>query len=137
MGHTKPIVLVVDDDPILGASVAALIEGGLGCAVVVARDGISGETEWRAAGERIGLVICDLNMPDRDGVEFLDLMAKSGPKVPVVIVSGAISPVIKAAELLAKARGLEVLATLGKPVDLPALLEIARGAIENRPPASG
>lgn len=64
------------------------------------------------------LILCDLNMPGRDGVETLRLFAERQVKCPIFIVSGADPKVLKAAQELGKGRGLRVAGTLRKPFDL-------------------
>lgn len=76
-------------------------------------------------GERFDVVLCDLQMPGVDGVQVLRALAEASCGSDVVLVSGEEPSVLKAAERLARARGLRVLGSLSKPVepeDLRALL---------------
>lgn len=58
------------------------------------------------------LLICDLSMPDLDGIEFLQAAATAGFQGSVMLLSGMDSGVRRAAERLARAHGLKVLSTL-------------------------
>jgi EAL domain-containing protein (putative c-di-GMP-specific phosphodiesterase class I) len=72
------------------------------------------------------LICCDLNMPGRDGVETMRLLAERRIRTPILIMSGADSKIIKAAQELGKSRGLAVAGILQKPFGL----EDVRQALE-------
>ena len=70
----------------------------------------------RLAGERPGLLICDLSMPDMDGIEFMRAAAEAGFQGSVMLLSGMDAGVRRAAERLARANGLNVLGAWQKPI---------------------
>ena len=59
----------------------------------------------------IDLFICDLVMPEREGVETIRAIHRDHPELPVIAISGAFG-----AELLGTATRLGVQATLRKPI---------------------
>ena len=61
--------------------------------------------------------------------EMLAVLAQHAVDAPVVIVSGAAGPILKAAVMLARARGLNVLGALGKPVERGQLRSLIEGAM--------
>lgn len=67
------------------------------------------------------LLICDLSIPDTDGIEFLDKVALLEYKGGVILHSGMDHGVIRAAGLLAKRHGLNVLGSYQKPMDMDSL----------------
>lgn len=62
------------------------------------------------------IIICDLNIPGMDGINFLRLAAESGYRGGIIILSGADRSVMKAAENLVRAYGLHLLGSLRKPL---------------------
>lgn len=68
------------------------------------------------ANQSIDLLICDLEMPDLDGIELLHQIAKLNSTVKVIIVSGRELNLISSVELMAKSDGLNVLGSMQKPI---------------------
>jgi two-component system cell cycle sensor histidine kinase/response regulator CckA len=81
-------ILVVDDDPNIRAVVTRTLVG-CGHSVYVARDV---EDAFRTAqlpgGERIGLLITDLIMPDMDGRNLAQWMTGAYPDIKILFMSG-------------------------------------------------
>ncbi|MBC7685250.1 MAG: response regulator [Bdellovibrionales bacterium] len=75
--------------------------------------------------EQPHLLICDLSMPDMDGIEFMHAAADAHFKGSVMLLSGMDEGVRRAAERLARAHGLKVLGTYKKPISAEEL----RGAL--------
>lgn len=67
------------------------------------------------------VLICDLEMPDVDGIELINLLARQQTRAAVLIVSGREQSLLSAVELMARTEGLQVLGALRKPVDATAL----------------
>ncbi|MES2319586.1 MAG: response regulator [Pseudomonadota bacterium] len=68
------------------------------------------------ASEAPAVLVCDLSMPDMDGIEFMHAAAAAGFKGGVVLLSGMDSGVRRSAERLARAHGLHVLGAFKKPI---------------------
>lgn len=68
-GASEVKVLVVDDQPMIVEELCEYFESaGYGC---VPANSTAQALERYAADEAIGLVVCDLHMPDQDGVELV------------------------------------------------------------------
>lgn len=81
------------------------------------------------AGAR-SLLVCDLNMPDMDGVEFIKAIAKRKFAGAVLILSGADATVRGAAAHLALAYGINLVGTFEKPLALDRLAAALDAALE-------
>jgi signal transduction histidine kinase len=88
--HVDPVppcrVLVVDDDSLVCASTAAMLEDA-GHAVIEASSG-QRALDALHAGAKVDLVITDQAMPAMTGLELAGLIAQSWPGLPVILASG-------------------------------------------------
>ena len=109
-------VLLVDDDPIFMEMAASLLSSQRGATVLRAHNGKEALRQIDSSAEAISLIVCDLNMPEADGVEVLLELGRRRVETPIVLITGAVPAVVKSAEILARAHGLNVLNLLIKPV---------------------
>ena len=114
-------VLVVDDDPIHCEIVGSTLRQWTGAQVIVAANGKALLQIVEERGGDIDLILCDLNMPEFDGIEFIMHLSRKKLPCALVIVSGARPEIVKAADRLAFALGLNYKGFLSKPVDFKAL----------------
>jgi CheY-like chemotaxis protein len=121
---TKPAnpadVLVVDDEADIRDCLAALLKRDHH-SVATAADGAQA-LEYLRRHPRPRLILLDLAMPGMDGWDFLHARQRRPRlrRVPVVVFSAA------PADLAPEALALGVAAVFQKPIDLPAVLEVAR-----------
>lgn len=78
-------ILVVDDEPGIRELLALMLEGA-GHTVVAAEDGMQAPKLLEA--HKIDVVITDLLMPERDGLEFITEVRKQHPEVKIIAMSG-------------------------------------------------
>ncbi|PWR24767.1 response regulator [Zavarzinia aquatilis] len=80
---TEPVVLIVEDDAAVRRVLRATIEAQ-GCRVIEAATGA--DALRRMAGERPDLVLLDLGLPDRDGLELIREW-RGWSAVPILVLS--------------------------------------------------
>lgn len=115
-------ILVVDDERAL----LDLMERALGKRGHEVETYMDGDSAVEAIeADDFDLVMSDLRMPGKNGIEVLAAAKKKRSTLPVIIVSGALE-----AEDRARAEALGVYMVLHKPVDLAYLMTIVEAAIE-------
>ena len=78
-------ILIVDDEPGIRELLSMILEAA-GHSVIAAEDGI--EAPKVMASREINVVITDLLMPERDGLEFITEIRAKYPKVKIIEMSG-------------------------------------------------
>jgi EAL domain-containing protein (putative c-di-GMP-specific phosphodiesterase class I) len=68
--------------------------------------------------EHDAILVLDLNMPDIDGIEVIRRLSTMSAPPALILMSGHDSGVLHAAEKLGRAQGLEIIAYIGKPINL-------------------
>lgn len=86
MHKTSATLLIIDDDDVVRASLAAYLEDS-GFNVLQACNGAQGLEVFQR--ECPDLVICDLRMPQVDGLELIRRINELDAQTPVIVVSGA------------------------------------------------
>jgi DNA-binding response OmpR family regulator len=109
-------ILLIDDDNALREVLAmALTEAGH--VVTQARDGKEGVDLFRM--EPAELIITDLIMPGREGIETIMMLRREQPELPVIAISGGMT---NSAFYLKLAAGLGARRTLAKPFAIAELV---------------
>jgi signal transduction histidine kinase/CheY-like chemotaxis protein len=107
--------LLVDDEAAVGIAARHVLDH-LGFDVVLHRNPLHAFEEFRAGPDRFALLVTDLSMPERTGVELVRDVRRHRPDLPVVLMTGF----ARGAETQA-ALGFPRLAILEKPFSLAAL----------------
>ena len=79
-------ILVVDDDPLAAAMVAAVLEG-LGHSVLQAENAIDAAEQLNAHSD-IALVVSDMNMPMVSGIDLFRELRAQGNLMPFILLTG-------------------------------------------------
>ena len=124
-----PRILLIDDDALLRRMLRLTLES-LGHTVDEAADGDEGLARFGA--EPPDLVLTDLIMPGKEGMETIIELRRDYPDVKVIAMSGGRSGVI---EFLKAARLLGAAAILQKPFTTEVLAAAIATALA--PPAAG
>jgi PAS domain S-box-containing protein len=114
-------VLVVDDESHVRTLFQKILAGG-GYKVQIAKDGNQGLRMVRA--QRFDLVVVDLVMPEREGIDIIQTVHKEQPDLKIIAVSGAFG-----GGFLNVAKLLGANMALAKPVESGKLLEAVRDVL--------
>ena len=119
-------VLVVDDHDFQRRTATALL-GRLGVgSLAEARDGTDA-LDLLARSAPPDVIVCDIDMPGMDGVEFIRHVAERRFASAVVIASGLERKVLQAVEAIGEGYGLQVLGAVEKPLTARRLAELLGG----------
>jgi len=116
-------VLIVDDEEGIRRSLAAIL-GDEGFATRSARDGDAALSDLRENGAP-GVVLLDVAMPGRDGVEVLEELRATWPDLPVVMMSGH-----GTVETAVRATRLGAFDFIEKPLSIDKVLVTIQRALE-------
>ena len=111
-------ILIIDDDNQFRTMLRKMIERN-GHEVVEASDGKEGIKRYRK--NPTDLIITDLIMPEKDGIETIQELKKDFPDIKIIAISGGgrLGP----QDYLHIAKMLGAKRTLTKPIELPELLK--------------
>ncbi|WP_263081834.1 EAL domain-containing response regulator [Endozoicomonas sp. Mp262] len=108
-------VLVVEDHELLSKIlIQALTRAGID-KIALATNGLEALNIIQS-GTPVNLIICDLDMPTMDGIEFINHVGTHGSDVSIIISSSLDPALIRTVEDMAASHGLDVLGTLPKPI---------------------
>lgn len=108
-------VMVVDDDPVVLMQMQQMLAGIGVREVLTARDGAQAIQRIGDSNLPLDVVVCDLNMPEMDGVEMIRRFGQSGFRGALVLMSGADEQLLATVGNLAQLQGLTVLGQVQKP----------------------
>jgi CheY-like chemotaxis protein len=119
----KPLrVMLVDDDGIFRNFVRQGLEELPGVVVLEAGNGHEACRLLQAGGDDFALIVCDVYMPDMDGIELLDFLANRNYQGKLTMVSGGDLTVLQIARTFAVQSGLQLVGAFPKESVTPALL---------------
>ncbi len=121
---TMQSVLVVDDDDFTQDLFQGMLEQWGIKQIHLAGNGRSALRQMAAMEKAPDLLICDVFMPDMDGIEFLDVLAEQKFAGAIVLVSGMNMDMMVVARDVALANGLRVLGAFVKPVKADVLADV-------------
>jgi DNA-binding response OmpR family regulator len=116
-----PSLIIIEDDEIFGGLLSEVATfAGFEASVVSNTQQFS-----EAYAKQIpDLLTLDISMPDADGFEMIDELVKLECQSKIIIVSGHDEAIMKSAETYAMAKGLNILATLRKPIEVEVFEEL-------------
>ena len=117
-------ILVVDDDEAVRFTLRLMLERS-NYTVEEAANGNTGLAKFREAS--YDLVITDVFMPEKDGIELVQEIKKEAPNAKIVFISGNADQQKLYSRVTAL---LKADATLQKPFSMKALLDTVRNVLE-------
>ncbi len=115
-------LLVVEDDDLQRQKVTALLRSLGAASISEAANGREALARLRGAGDRaIDVALCDLNMPEMDGMEFLRHLAQEPHRPAIVLMSTMDRKLLASVGRMTTLYGIGLLGTIEKPVDLAQL----------------
>ncbi len=117
-------ILVIDDERSIRNALKEILEYEK-FEVELAENGIEGLEKFNA--NHFDVVLCDIKMPEMDGIEVLELIFESGKDVQVIMISGH-GNVENAVEAIKKG----AFDFIEKPLDLNRLLITVRNALDRK-----
>src|SRR5258706_11867270 len=126
--------MVLDDDP----DMCALVVHAATSAGYQALSSTSFKGFTAGLTPDTSVVVLDLMMPEVDGIQVLRYLSSRNYASDIILISGYDKKVLKVAGQLAEALGLNIRASMQKPVTLDSLREILarRGAARQNSSAS-
>src|SRR5437016_2216855 len=112
-------VLIIDDSMMVRQQVGRALTAA-GFSVVEAIDGVDALQKLESSPE-MRLVVCDVNMPRMNGIEFLERLNADHSSVPVVMLTTEGQP-----ELIQRAKALGAKGWIVKPFKPDLLVAAAR-----------
>jgi DNA-binding response OmpR family regulator len=127
-------ILVIDDDKVF-AKLITIFLAQRGHDVATALDGQEGLEQFKAG--TFDLVVCDIVMPNREGIETIRELRRLNQNIAIVAISGDLSPVQTAnVDVLDLAEMMGADVSLKKPFPLSALAAGIERALANHRAAS-
>jgi len=118
--------LVVDDEELMRDFLCMAVQkSGVGN-VMSATNGSDALDQVESNHVAIDIILCDLQMPEMDGIEVIRQLANDGFGGGIVLVSGEDRRVLKTAENMAEVRGLNVIGSLSKPVPVHNIISLMK-----------
>lgn len=112
----KKSILIADDDGTIRNALAAVLQSE-NYEVRLAENGRVAVRQFLQ--RRPDLILLDLNMPETDGWQAFEVIARLAPSVPVIVITARPYHAQRAAEV-----GIDML--MEKPLEIPVLLETIR-----------
>jgi EAL domain-containing protein (putative c-di-GMP-specific phosphodiesterase class I) len=117
------IALIVEDDDFQRRTVARMLRSLGAREVREAGDGRQALASMQGAAPA-DLVVCDLDMPEMDGMEFIRHLGQANSAVSIIIASAQDRALLSSVDKMAQAYGVHLLGVIEKPVTLDGLEDL-------------
>lgn len=110
--------LIVDDNISIQELVAHKLKKLGVVNIVTADNGKSALQKLQENRQPVDVIICDLNMPEMDGIQFLRYLAMQAYSGGIIILSGVNRNILRSAHRLAREHSLNILGSISKQFEL-------------------
>ena len=117
------ILIIEDEESIRRVLKKVLIDENKSYKIIEASDGVTGIESIKK--NKVDLVLCDIKMPKKDGIEVLKFLIKDFAEIPVIMISGHGD-----LETAVESMRMGAFDYISKPPDLNRLLNSVRGALK-------
>jgi len=118
------ILIIEDEETIRRVLKKVLFEENDAYNIIEAHDGVQAIEIIKS--NKIDLILCDIKMPKKDGIDVLKFLIKDYPEIPIIMISGHGD-----LETAVESMRLGAYDYISKPPDLNRLLNSVRGAVKN------
>ena len=118
------ILIIEDEVTIRRVLKKVLLDENKNFQIIEAHDGVQAIEMIKS--NKIDLILCDIKMPKKDGIEVLEFLIKDFSEIPVIMISGHGD-----LETAVESMRLGAFDYISKPPDLNRLLNSVRGALKN------
>ena len=118
------ILIIEDEETIRRVLKKVLLDENKNYQIIEAHDGVQAIEMIKS--NKIDLILCDIKMPKKDGIEVLEFLIKGFSEIPVIMISGHGD-----LETAVESMRLGAFDYISKPPDLNRLLNSVRGALKN------
>jgi EAL domain-containing protein (putative c-di-GMP-specific phosphodiesterase class I)/DNA-binding NarL/FixJ family response regulator len=123
-------VLIVEDDEFQRQTMLSMLRSMGVASVAVAGNGREAlDILRKESGAGVGVVLCDLKMPEMDGMEFLRHLGQERREVAVVITSALDGKLLSSVGRMTTMQGITLLGSIEKPVTLARLKDVLSGDV--------
>ena len=122
--HASLNILIIDDDPFMRSFIGRMLRK---LEVGQYQEAVNGTEGLRVIDNALvpfDLVICDIEMPDSDGMVFMRRMAERKFATPLMVLSGKPVAMLRSVQIMAKEYGLTVLESAQKPPSIALIDEV-------------
>ncbi len=125
MKANEPNLLVVEDDDFQRGMVVKMLRSLGATSICDAGDGKQALEMIRGANSKpVDIALCDLNMPEMDGLEFLRHLGQEHHNVAIIIISALDHKLLTSVVRMTKMYGLKLLGAIEKPIKQGQLKEM-------------
>ncbi len=117
------ILIIEDEESIRRVLKKVLIDENKSYKIIEASDGVTGMESIKK--NKVDLVLCDIKMPKKDGIEVLKFLIQDFAEIPVIMISGHGD-----LETAVESMRMGAFDYISKPPDLNRLLNSVRGALK-------